>query len=102
MSLLTSSRSRSSRSRTIRVGAVVCIVLFALLSLMLIPHVHQTPSDAEHCALCITMHTVVGVTIAIAAIVLVRLGIARAFVQTAEYVRYWHPQLFIRPPPQTQ
>ena len=99
MHFLTSSRSRSSRSRTFRAGVLVCIVLFALLSLMLIPHVHRTPSDAEHCALCITMHTAVSVTVAIAAIVLVRLGVARSVVQTAEYIRYWHPQLFIRPPP---
>ena len=78
----------------------MCLVLFALLSLMLIPHLHQTPNDAEHCALCITMHTVVSVTVAVAAIVLVLLGISRPVVMTAACVRYWHPQLFIRPPPQ--
>jgi len=79
---------------------VVCVVLLALLCLMLIPHVHQTPSDAEHCALCITMHTAVSVTFAVAAVVLVRLGVNHPVFQAAECVRYWHPQLFIRPPPQ--
>lgn len=99
MSFLAPSRSRSFRSQSFRVAVVVCVVLFALLSLMLIPHVHQTPSDAEHCALCITMHTVVSVTAAIALIVLVRLGVSTPVFQTAECIRYWHPQLFTRPPP---
>ena len=93
-------RLRPFGSRSFRVTAVVCLVLCALLGLMLIPHVHQTPSDAEHCALCITMHTAVNVTVAAVLIVLVRLGISTPVFQTAECVRYWHPQLFIRPPPQ--
>lgn len=102
MPFLAPSRNRSSRSRSFRAGVVVCVILLALLSLMLIPHVHQTPSDAEHCALCITMHTAVSVKVAAVLVVLVRLGVSSPVFQAAECIRYWHPQLFIRPPPQNR
>jgi hypothetical protein len=42
----------------------VCLILVALLAVMQIPHLHQTPSDAEHCALCVVMHSAAPVTVA--------------------------------------
>lgn len=78
---------------------VVCLVLVALLAIMQIPHLHQTPSDAEHCALCVVMHSAAPVSVAAAVIILVPLGISTQVVQARAIVRYWHPQLFTRPPP---
>ncbi len=79
----------------------MCVVLLALLCLMLIPHVHQTPSDAEHCALCITMHTAAPVAVAAAVVLIVQIGISTQVLKARPLVRYWQPQLFTRPPPQS-
>jgi hypothetical protein len=81
---------------------VVCLVLVALLVIMQIPHLHQTPSDAEHCALCVVMHSAAPVTVAAVLIILVQLGISTPVVKARAILRYWHPQLFTRPPPSFQ
>ncbi len=80
---------------------VVCLALLALLSLMLIPHVHQAAAETDHCALCITMHAAITFTAAIFLVLLVQLGISTPVLKTARIFRPWHAQLFIRPPPQT-
>ncbi len=81
---------------------VVCIALLALLSLMLIPHVHQAASETDHCALCMTMHAAITFTAAIFLILLCQLGVSAPVLQTAGIFRPWHAQLFIRPPPQAR
>jgi len=72
----------------------------ALLAVVQVAHFHSNAADADHCALCIVMHSAAPVAAAVAIIVLVQLGF---FIQPAKsraLVRYWHPQLFTRPPPQ--
>ena len=78
---------------------VVCLVLVAVLAVMLIQHLHQTPSDAEHCALCVVMHSAAPVAVAAVLVILVQMGISTPIVKARATVRYWHPQLFTRPPP---
>jgi hypothetical protein len=87
-------RLGSSRS-----GLVVCLVLVALLAVMQVPHLHQNPTDADHCALCVVMHTAAPVAAPVAVIVFVRVGIPVPVAKSRPVVRYWHPQLFTRPPP---
>lgn len=82
-----------------RSGLVVCLALFALLAVMQVPHMHQHPSDADHCALCVVMHTAAPVTAPAAVVVMVPLGISTPVAKAKSIVRYWHPQLFTRPPP---
>lgn len=82
-----------------RSSLVVCLVLVALLAVMQVPHLHQNQSDADHCALCVVMHTAAPVTPPVAVVVLVPLGFSAPVVKPKSIVRYWHPQLFTRPPP---
>lgn len=82
-----------------RTALVVCLVLVALLAVMQVPHLHQNPNDADHCALCVVMHTAAPATVAAAAVVMVQLGVSTQTVKPLAITRYWHPQLFTRPPP---
>lgn len=84
---------------TSRSGLVVCLVLVALLAIMQVPHLHQNSSDADHCALCVVMHTAAPAAAPAAVVILVPLGFSAAVVKPKAVVRYWHPQLFTRPPP---
>jgi hypothetical protein len=89
-----------ARPRPLRTLVLACLVLLSVLAVMLIPHVHQTPSDAEHCALCVVMHSVAPVAVAAVHVVLVPLGLSPTPAKARVITRYWHPQLFTRPPPQ--
>ena len=82
-----------------RSGLVVCLVLVALLAVMQVPHLHQNSTDADHCALCVVMHTAAPAAAPVAVVVLVRIGISVPVAKSRPILRYWHPQLFTRPPP---
>jgi hypothetical protein len=78
----------------------VCLILLAILAVAQVTHVHPVGSDADHCPLCIVMHSVVPFAITVAEILLIRIGIgAPAMRETRTIIRYWHPILFTRPPP---
>jgi hypothetical protein len=80
---------------------VLCVVLLALFALVQVAHVHAVDSsDADHCPLCIMLHSAAPVAVAAAAIILVRIKTpAPVFVETRAIIRTWHPTLFNRPPP---
>jgi hypothetical protein len=82
------------------VATVLCLVLLAFLAVAQVMHVHASASDADHCTLCVAMHSVVPLVIMLVTVVLVRIGTpALALLEVRVIVRYWHPTLFIRPPP---
>jgi hypothetical protein len=81
------------------VFSVVCLVLLALLTVVQVAHIHPVESDADHCPLCIVMHTAAPVAVTVAAVVLVQIETATPVFKPRTVVRYWHPQLFTRPPP---
>ncbi len=93
---------RGRKSRAIPVIGIVCLVLVAMLAVVQVVHFHQNASDADHCVLCVAMHSVVPVAQAAAIIVLVQLGISAPDAKARAIARYWHPQLFIRPPPRSR
>ncbi len=79
--------------------AVLCLVLLAMLAVAQVAHLHADQTDADHCQLCMVMHTLAPVAAAAAVIVLVHLG---ASVPQAEPLAIAHQRqisLFIRPPP---
>ena len=79
---------------------MVCLVLLALLAVAQVTHVHAVGNDADHCLLCIAMHSVVPFVVMMAGVVLVRIGTAAPVMrETRTVIRYWHPTLFTRPPP---
>jgi hypothetical protein len=84
----------------VKTVAVVCLVLLALLAFAQVTHVHAVGSDADHCQLCIVMHSVVPFVAFVAGILVVRIGIAALTPPEVRAIfRYWHPTLFNRPPP---
>jgi hypothetical protein len=78
---------------------VVCFVLIALLAVAQVAHMHSLESDADHCPLCIVMHTAAPVVVAAAVVVLVKIEAQAPVFEARAVVRHWHPKLFTRPPP---
>lgn len=83
-----------------RVIAVLCLILLALLTVVQVTHVHAVGTDADHCQLCIVIHSVVPLLVLATAFLLVRIiTIAPTPVEVRPVVRYWNATLFTRPPP---
>lgn len=90
---------RRARPRAYAIVVVVCLALLALLTVIQVAHVHSVDSDADHCPLCMVLHTAAPVVAAALAIVMVQIeGVAPA-VAIRPIGKIWHRQLFIRPPP---
>lgn len=78
---------------------MLCLILLALLAVAQVAHSHPLQSDADHCPLCIVMHTAAPVAVAAAAIVLVRIGGITPVFEPCPAPRHRHPKLYTRPPP---
>jgi hypothetical protein len=78
---------------------VVCLLLVALFAVVQVAHLHARASDADHCALCVVMHSAAPVAVMATVIVLVQVGFSAPAAKARAVARFWHPQLFIRPPP---
>ena len=76
-----------------------CLVLLALLAVAQVAHLHPDQSDADHCQLCIVMHTLVPVAAAAAVIVIVQLGASTPLADPIVVAHKRQVRLFIRPPP---
>lgn len=92
-------QSLTHRSRTYTVAAFVCLVLLALLAVAQVAHTHQGMDNADHCPLCIVMHSAAPVAVAAAIIALVQVAITAPVLEVQKVTRNWRAQLFIRPPP---
>ncbi len=79
--------------------AVVCLLLLAMLAVAQATHLHSNDTDADHCQLCIVMHTVVPTAAAAAVIIIVQLGASIAPAEPTVVARQRQIRLFIRPPP---
>ena len=91
---------RSTRPRASKTAAIVCLVLLAYLAVAQVTHVHAIGSDADHCQLCVAMHSVVPFLVVGVAVRLVRIGTAAlTHFEVRTICRNWHPTLFNRPPP---
>jgi hypothetical protein len=92
---------RPGVSTSTLIAVAVCLTLLALISMVQVTHLHQTATEADHCALCAVMHSVTPVALAAAAVLLVQLGVAAQVVVTRAPVRRWKSRHFTRPPPQS-
>jgi len=91
---------RRRKPITLGTVAVVCLVLMTLLAIAQVTHVHAIGSDADHCQLCVAMHSLVPSVVLLAAVTLVRIcTVAPPLHEIFTAIRYWHPTLFSRPPP---
>ena len=89
---------RRDRRRACAV-VLVCLALLALLTFVQVAHVHSVDTDADHCPLCIALHTAAPVAVAAAIIVLVEFETFVPLVEVRPIRAQWRRQLFIRPPP---
>jgi hypothetical protein len=91
---------RGTTSRKFQAAiAAVCLVMLALLAFAQATHLHTNDADADHCQLCIVMHTVVPVAAAAAVILIVQLGASTPTAEPIVIARQRQIRLFIRPPP---
>ena len=79
--------------------AMLCLVLLATLAIAQVTHLHSNDTDADHCQLCILMHTVIPVSAAAAVIVIVQLGASAPQAEPVVVALQRQIRLFIRPPP---
>lgn len=77
----------------------MCLVLLALLVTVQVAHNHVNENDADHCSLCIAMHSAAPIAVVAAVVVLVRLGATEQLAEARPLIRHWNPKLFTRPPP---
>ena len=70
-----------------------------MLAVAQVAHMHPLDLDADHCSLCIAMHSAAPVAVMAAAVILVRMGTRTPVVEARVVVRYWHSKLYTRPPP---
>jgi hypothetical protein len=83
-----------------RAAALVCLILLVLLAAAQVAHNHPSDTDADHCPLCIVMHSAAPVVVATLVVVLVRIGVHQPVAEVrAAFRPCWHPSLFVRPPP---
>ncbi len=92
---------RSNRHAKPNAYAVVfvCLALLALLAVVQVAHVHSVGTDADHCPLCVVLHTAAPVAAAAAAVLLVQIDAAAPVLEVRAVTGIWLRQLFIRPPP---
>ena len=81
------------------VATFVCLILLTLLAVAQVAHVHQVDTDADHCPLCIVMHSAAPVAVTAAVVVLVQVESAAPVFEARTVTRHRHPKLFTRPPP---
>lgn len=85
---------------TLHVIIAVCLAVLMLLALVHVADAHSATNAADQCPLCVVMHSVTPFVIMALAMVLVRIGIqAPELFEARAIIRYWHPNLFTRPPP---
>lgn len=77
----------------------MCVVLLVLLAAAQVTHTHQGATDADHCPICIVMHTAAPVLAVAVLVALIQVAVAAPILEVRSATRNWQPQLFTRPPP---
>ena len=83
----------------VRVSSLLCLLLLTLVTFVQVVHVHPANTDADHCPICVVMHSAAPVAAVAAAIVFVRASAPVPVPVVHTVVRPWHCTLFNRPPP---
>jgi NADH:ubiquinone oxidoreductase subunit K len=85
--------------RKVVVMTLMCLALMVLLAVVQVVHVHPLQSDADHCPLCIVLHTLAPVSVTPAIVILVQMGTLARVAEVRSVVRPWFSRLLTRPPP---
>lgn len=91
--------SRRRKPGAFGAAALLCLALLAMLAFVQVAHNHVLESDADHCQLCIALHSAAPVAVMAAAIILIAMGSSEPLVEARAIARHWNPKLFTRPPP---
>lgn len=95
-----SRRNFDPKPNTLRTVIGLCLVLLMLLAVVHVAFGHSVATDADHCQLCIVMHSVVPFVVMAVCVVMVRIRTAALMpLEVRSICRSWHPTLFNRPPP---
>ena len=92
-------RSNEYKPWALRATSLICLVLLTLLTFVQVAHVHPTATDADHCPICVVMHSAAPVAAVATAIVFVRASAPVPVPVVPLVIRPWHCTLFNRPPP---
>jgi hypothetical protein len=92
-------RTGERKPWAVRTTSLVCLLLLALLTFVQVVHVHPAATDADHCPICVAMHSATPVTVLAVAIVFERISAPVPVPVIHSVVRPWHCTLFNRPPP---
>jgi hypothetical protein len=88
------------RSTGFAVVAILCVVLLGVLAAVQVAHFHSNQTLADHCPLCVSLHSAAPVAAAIAAaIILVQIGRSMPVPEQYFVPRRRYAKLFTRPPP---
>lgn len=88
------------RSTGFTVVAILCVVLLGALAAIQVAHFHSNQTLADHCPLCVSLHSAAPVAVAIAAaIMLVQIGRSTPVLEQHFVPRRRNAKLFTRPPP---
>ena len=94
-----SSARNPSVARATSISSLICLLLLFLVTFVQVVHVHPAAADADHCPICVVMHSAAPVAVVAAAIVFVRSVSSVPVPVLHSVVRPWHCSLFNRPPP---
>lgn len=83
----------------VRASSLLCLLLLTLVTFVQVAHVHPATTDADHCPICVVMHSAAPVAVVAAAIVFARASAPVPVPAVHSVVRHWHCSLFNRPPP---
>lgn len=79
--------------------AALCLLLLLLLLAAQVGHLHPIGVDADHCPLCVMLHTAVPVMATAMAVLLVAMQASMPRIELQMVRRYWYARLYTRPPP---
>jgi hypothetical protein len=89
------------RSSALPAVAILCVLLLGLLAAVQVAHFHSNQTLADHCPLCVSLHSAAPVAaVAAAAVLLIQIGWSAAPILEQQFVaRRRDTRLFTRPPP---
>lgn len=88
------------RSTAFSVVVVLCVILLGVLAAVQVAHFHSSQTLADHCPLCVSLHSVAPIAaVAAAAIMLVQIGRSAPVSEQHVVLRRRNAKLFTRPPP---
>ncbi len=88
------------KSTVLPVIAVLCVLLIGLLAFVQAEHSHPNQTLADHCPLCVSLHSAAPLAAAVAAaIALVQIGRSKPAFEPMVVARRRDSKLFTRPPP---